>query len=79
MAVSTEQLLIDAKKAAEILSISRAHFLSLYSSGRIGPLPVRLGKAVRWRSGELRAWVNAGCPSREKWLEVYNGETNKKI
>lgn len=63
-------LLVDAAGAAKRLSISRAHFLAQHSSGKIGPLPVKLGRRTLWGVEALRAWVNAGCPDRETWLKV---------
>ena len=44
--------LLDAKAAANMCGVSRSHFLSMHNSGRI-PLPVRLGRAVRWDRREL--------------------------
>lgn len=63
-----ERILLDTTGAAKALSISERHFCSLERSGRIGVMPVRLGKCVRWSSDELRAWARAGCPSREAYL-----------
>jgi len=37
-------------------------------------MPVRLGRAVRWRAEELRAWVEKGCPPRARW----NAEKSRK-
>ncbi len=59
-------LLLKPADAARLLGISRATFYRLHSSGHL-PLPVRLGRSVRWRSGELKAWVEAGCPERSRW------------
>ena len=59
-------ILVDAKDAAALLGISRAHLHNLRSSGRI-PKPERLGRAVRWSVEELLAWSRAGCPARDRW------------
>lgn len=42
---------------------------SLYRDDRDGriPAPVSLGGSKRYRRGEIRAWLRAGCPSREAW------------
>lgn len=64
---TTEKLLLSAAEVAALLGISRSAFYSLLSSGRIGPMQVRLGRSVRWRVDELQAWVTAGCPSRDRW------------
>ncbi len=59
-------LLIDVREAAELLGIGTRTVWRLHSGGRI-PAPIRLGGAVRWRRAELLAFVEAGCPTREKW------------
>lgn len=60
-------LLLDAKDAARLLGVSRSHFYGLDSSGRLGPMPVKLGKSARWRRDELERWVASDCPPRERW------------
>lgn len=65
-----DQLLITADKAAHILGIGRSLFYEMNSSGRLGPMGIRLGRAVRWRRHELEEWVSAGCPSRPKWMAL---------
>ena len=67
-----EPLLLSAAEAAQLLGISRSSFYSLLSSGRVGPVAVRLGRSVRWQAEELAEWVRAGCPSRDRWLS-YQG------
>ena len=62
-------LLVDAEAAAELLSISRAHFLALHRRGLV-PAPVRLGRCCRWPVVELVAWVAAHCPPLAKWVGV---------
>jgi len=66
---SDERLLLNASEVAQLLNVSRSTIYALHSAGRI-PLPVRLGRAVRWRTDELREWVAAGCPSRNRWMEM---------
>ena len=70
-----ERLLVSAKEAASLLSVSRAKFYSMFSTGRLGPLPVSFGKAQRWSTCELRRWVDCGCPNRDKWVELKGKET----
>jgi excisionase family DNA binding protein len=66
---SDERLLLNAREVAQLLNVSRSTIYALHSAGRI-PLPVRLGRAVRWRADELREWVAAGCPPRNRWMEM---------
>ena len=63
-------LLLSAKEAAKLLSIGRSHFYALDSSGRLGPISIKLGGRTLWNTNELTAWVRAGCPSREQWQSM---------
>lgn len=67
VADAAESLLIPAKEAARLLSISESHFYELKATGKLGPHPVRLGKSVRWNRIEFQEWVAAGCPPKHKW------------
>lgn len=69
-----QPLLLDAKAAAKVCNISRAHFLSLHCAGRI-PLPIRLGRRVLWRATELSSWIEAGCPARDRWQTLKGGRS----
>ena len=33
------------------------------------PEPLRIGRSVRWRLDEIKEWISAGCPSRQKNTE----------
>jgi predicted DNA-binding transcriptional regulator AlpA len=59
-------LALNAKQAATMLNVSVRQLWRLNSMGRL-PSPIRLGHCVRWRKAELEAFVEAGCPTREKW------------
>ena len=61
-------ILLDARSAAAALNIGRSFFYQLCASGRIGPLPVKLGERSLWVRAELEDWAAAGCPTREEWL-----------
>lgn len=62
-------LLVDAKGLAAMLGIGRSHVHELRLSGRL-PEPVYLGRSVRWSAEELRRWIDAGCPAKERWLQI---------
>lgn len=62
-------LLLDAPRAARFIGVGRTHFYAMHSSGRLGPMPVNLGRRTLWRKKELEAWVDNDCPGREKWLQ----------
>jgi excisionase family DNA binding protein len=64
-----EPLLLNAREVARLLTVSARTVWKLAATERL-PAPVRIGRCVRWRAEELRAWVDAGCPSRDMWRAV---------
>ncbi len=66
-----EQLLT-VKGVAALLALSERSIWKLTAAGRM-PAPIRLGRAVRWRLGDLHQWIAAGCPARERWQEIRGG------
>jgi len=73
--LSSSSLLVDAKDASRLLGIGRTLFLQLDNSGRLGPMGLKLGKRRLWVVEELRAWVDAGCPIRERWQKMKEEQT----
>lgn len=59
-------LLVPAKTAARLCGLGKTAWYALHASGRC-PMPIRLGRAVRWDRRELEAWCAAGCPPRHIW------------
>lgn len=53
---------------ARLLHVSRAKFFRMASRGDI-PEPIRFGRSVRWPKSEIRRWIAARCPKRDKWRE----------
>lgn len=66
-----EALAAGAIEAARLVGMSERGWRALVTSGR-APAGVRLGHRRVWPVAELRAWLAAGAPSREKW------ETNRR-
>lgn len=62
-----DSLLLSAKEAAKLIGVGRSHFYALHSSGRLGPMPISLGRRTLWKREELENWVRASCPTREQW------------
>ena len=58
-------LLKDEHVAAE-LGVSRRKVWAMHSAGQM-PAPVRMGRSVRWWSGDIAEWIRLGCPSREEF------------
>jgi predicted DNA-binding transcriptional regulator AlpA len=71
---TAEAIGLSAADAAALLGISESHFYCLHKTGRLGPLPVRMGRAVRWSRQELIEWFNAGSPPRSRWIAMRQGE-----
>lgn len=69
---TTGRLLVGAADAAALCGVSRSTWWMFHSSGRV-PAPIRLGRRTLWRADELRRWVDAGCPARERWEALQEG------
>ena len=67
-----ESVAMPAADAARFIGVSSSHFYALAKTGRL-PLPVRMGRCVRWRRAELSAWIDAGCPALERWNVMRGG------
>ena len=63
---ASDSWLLSAGDTAKLLNISPRHLAKLHAAGKL-PTPVRLGRSVRWRADELRDWLAAGCPPRDRW------------
>jgi predicted DNA-binding transcriptional regulator AlpA len=59
-------LLLTARRTAELCSVGESSWWRLHAAGKVPP-PVRLGGRTLWRADELKEWVAAGCPGRDKW------------
>ena len=68
VAAQIEPIALDIDQAAALIGVSRSMFYELMDAGKIGPMGVKFGpKCVRFPLAELRAWAEAGMPSREIW------------
>jgi excisionase family DNA binding protein len=65
-------LLLKADEVAGLLSIGRSTLWRLVSAGQV-PSPLHVGRAARWRRGELEAWLAAGAPSADRWAASQQG------
>ncbi len=52
--------LIDVGQVASLMRCSPRTVYRLSDAGRM-PAPVRLGSLVRWRRGDVEAWIAGGC------------------
>lgn len=62
---TSETQLLTVNDIAEICNIAPETVRRLTDRGAM-PKPVRLGRAVRYRANELRAWIADGCPNLSK-------------
>ena len=62
-------ILLSVTETARTLGISPRLLSKLNSSGQL-PQPIRLGRRTLWAADELRDYVRAGCPSRERWRQM---------
>lgn len=62
-----EPRLLPAKGVANLLGLGLTTFQRHRSLKLIGPLPIRIGGAVRWDREELKQWIAAGCPGQDEW------------
>ncbi len=67
-----EPLLVGADAAGRILGISRRHFATMESDGKIGPMPISFGRRKVWKLSELKLWVDGDCPRRDsaEWKQI---------
>jgi predicted DNA-binding transcriptional regulator AlpA len=70
-------LLIDAKTFAKLLSISSRTLSRLIDLEAI-PMPVHLGRLVRWRLVEVLEWIEADCPPQKDWSRKSIGTDRRK-
>ncbi|HEY7308395.1 MAG TPA: helix-turn-helix domain-containing protein [Gemmataceae bacterium] len=58
--------LLTAKDLSEVLRVSVRQVRRLVA-GESLPAPVYIGRLPRWRETEISAWMQAGCPDRQRW------------
>ena len=68
--MSFDGIAVAAARLAKLLAVSERHVWAMDATGRLGPRPFRLGRAVRWRLAEVEAWIAAGAPPRDRWLAM---------
>lgn len=74
--VVIEPLLLSVADTAKVLGISRPMLYQLISDGRFGLVGIRFGRKRLFSVEELKDWVKAGCPTREKWVRKDDEKSN---
>ncbi len=65
-----EQILCSIGDASKLLGIGKSKFYQMLAQNLIGPSEIILDGKKMFLVSELRAWTEAGCPSREKWQKM---------
>lgn len=61
LADSLAPLLVGVEQVATLLSVSRRTVWRLVSEGKL-IAPIHIGRAARWQYGQLKRWIEQGCP-----------------
>ena len=64
--------LLTASDAARLLGVARSTFSRWRNAGRL-PAPLWVSERPRWKRSELRAWLDADCPSGDQWEAMKGG------
>jgi excisionase family DNA binding protein len=62
-------VLLGLRDLSAVLQLSERTIQRLSARGEI-PAPHRFGNHPRWRSDEIRAWLEAGMPKQDRWNEL---------
>ena len=72
-----ERRLFDLTAVSELIGVHYNTGVKMNQTGLL-PEPIRISpRIVRWDSRELDQWIEAGCPSRERW-EALKAATKKQ-
>lgn len=66
---ASSPLVADARRLAAMLGVGLRTVRTWDAAGRL-PAPVRIGGRVVWRVDELRDWLDAGAPNRDRWAAI---------
>jgi predicted DNA-binding transcriptional regulator AlpA len=66
---SNHPQLIDTKEFAAILKLGRTRIFEMKASGQL-PRCLKIGRSVRWRLSDVNEWIQAGCPSLERFEQI---------
>ncbi len=72
--------LLNVVQAASLCGLKKSNFYQQLSAGVIGPLPIKLGRSVRFSRAALLTWIDAGCPPRSQWqVRQHRTQTNMRL
>ena len=62
-------LAVDARALAPLLTCGVRTIRTWDAAGKL-PEPLRISGKVLWRLDEIKAWLEAGAPNRERWAAI---------
>jgi len=54
--------LLDIRAVAQLLDVHTRTVRRMADAGRM-PRPLKVGRLVRWRAGDVADWIDRGCPA----------------
>ena len=70
--------LIGQDKVMRIIGVDKVKLWNMRSGGRL-PVPLSLGKSVRWKLSDINLWIKLGCPSTQQFNKLKLSEDVSKI
>lgn len=67
--VAFDQKLMTTADMCATLQVHRVTLCRMLKSGRVLE-GSRFGRQRRWNPDEVKRWIDAGCPTREKWEQM---------
>jgi len=74
--IQLDPLLLSAKQAAALCSVSARTWATWISTGRTPP-SIKLNGRRLWRYDLLKFWVRENCPSLDKFMALQKEEVKK--
>ena len=74
--IQLDPLLLSAKQAAALCSVSARTWATWISTGRTPP-SIKLNGRRLWRYDLLKFWVRENCPSLDKFMALRKEEVKK--
>jgi predicted DNA-binding transcriptional regulator AlpA len=68
-------VLVGAGSVGRLVGLSEQTVRRYHYEGKL-PRPLRISGSLRWRTAEIAAWCEAGCPDRQTWEEMQAATRN---
>ena len=64
-----ESILLSDAECAALCGVGRRTWRQYQAAGKVPP-PIKLGGLTRWKRDDIELWIEWGCPSLERFLEI---------